>query len=96
MSSIRNSKSNISRPINSKLAYASNSSGQRDLTYNFFKIHNTDVDDNLKSKLMAAYKFEVNKDKEKSPKIWGIDPMSTPLALSIARLYQNYENKQYG
>ena len=92
MSSSRISKS---RPSKSQIAYASNTSAQKDLTYNFFKIHSVDVDDNLRDKLMAAYKFEAARSSSKPPKIWGIDPMSTPLALAIVRLYQNHDNKQY-
>ena len=29
----------------------------------------------------------------KPPKIWGIDPMSTPLGMAIVRLYSSHKNQ---
>ena len=56
-----------------------------------FIVESTSVDTELQAKLMSSASYQVLcNDPEKPLKIYGIDPMSTPVAMAIVRLYNNY------
>ena len=55
----------------------------------YFKLHATTVDLNMQQKLKESYRVQERSNRSKHAKVFGIDPMSTALALSIVRLYQN-------
>ena len=77
-----------------KSNYASGRSAYNSaLSERTFRTLNHDVDEAMKAKLLGAY--QVQAPPGKAAKVWGIDPMSTPLAMAIVRLSQNFNDPNF-